>query len=116
MAPRSDAAVSIEDIRQGDIGNFVLDELHDGLRPVAGGEKRLPTLLLYDEKGLGLFEDISYLDEYYLTNAEIEILQEHAAELAAFIPQGCVILELGAGYGFKAPFALCDTTDEALSG
>lgn len=97
MAPVSHAAVRIEDIRRNDIGDFVLNELHDGLRPVAGGEKRMPTLLLYDEKGLGLFEDISYLDEYYLTNAEIEILEKNAAELAALIPHGCVILELGAG-------------------
>lgn len=99
MAPIPDAAVWIEDIRRNDIGDFVLDDLRDGLKPVAGGEKRLPTLLLYDERGLRLFEDISYLDEYYPTNAEIEILQKHAAELATFIPQGCVILELGAGYG-----------------
>ncbi|KAL8944346.1 MAG: hypothetical protein Q9216_000531 [Gyalolechia sp. 2 TL-2023] len=97
MAPIPDATVWIEDIRQNDIGDSVLDELRNGLRPVAGGEKRLPTLLLYDEKGLGLFEDISYLDEYYPTNAEIEILRKHAAELATLIPQGCTILELGAG-------------------
>ncbi|KAL8933764.1 MAG: hypothetical protein Q9211_005596 [Gyalolechia sp. 1 TL-2023] len=97
MASIPDAAVCIDDIRQNDIGDFVLDELRDGLQPLAGREKRLPTLLLYDEKGLNLFEDISYLDEYYVTNAEMEILRKHAAELATLIPHGCIILELGAG-------------------
>ncbi|KAL8830323.1 MAG: hypothetical protein Q9170_005780 [Blastenia crenularia] len=97
MVHNFDTATCIEDIRQNDIGSSVLDELHQGLRPEAGKEKRLPTLLLYDEKGLKLFEDISYLDEYYPTNAEIEVLQKYAIEIVASIPQDCVILELGAG-------------------
>ena len=42
------------------------------LNPGKGKERKMPTLLLYDEQGLKLFEDITYLDEYYLTNAEIE--------------------------------------------
>ncbi|KAL9597119.1 MAG: hypothetical protein Q9219_005341 [cf. Caloplaca sp. 3 TL-2023] len=91
------ATVWIEDIRQDDFSSSVLDEIRSGLRPAAGAEKTLPTLLLYDEQGLKLFEDISYLEEYYPTNAEIEVLQDHVEEIAASVPQGCVILELGAG-------------------
>ncbi|KAL8706000.1 MAG: hypothetical protein Q9201_000884 [Fulgogasparrea decipioides] len=89
--------VRIEDIRRTEVGLSILDELHDQLRPQNGGERKLPTLLLYDEKGLKLFEDISFLGEYYLTNAEIEILQQHATIIASLIPRGCVILELGSG-------------------
>jgi uncharacterized SAM-dependent methyltransferase len=51
----------------------VLKDIRKGLRPNDGGEKQLPTLLLYDEAGLRLFEQITYLPEYYLTNAEIEV-------------------------------------------
>lgn len=36
----------------------------------------------YDEMGLQLFDEITHLDEYYLTNAERKILQHHADELA----------------------------------
>ncbi|KAL8921218.1 MAG: hypothetical protein Q9208_005829 [Pyrenodesmia sp. 3 TL-2023] len=97
MVPIVDGNVMIEDIRHNDIGPSIIDQIYDGLHPRAGGEKRLPTLLLYDEKGLQLFEEISYLDEYYLTNVEIELLQEHAINLATMVPEGCIVLELGSG-------------------
>lgn len=56
----------------------------------------LPTMLLYDEKGLQLFERITYNPHYYLTNSEIEILRNNAAELASEI-QDSTIIELGSG-------------------
>ncbi|ODV92841.1 hypothetical protein CANCADRAFT_94337 [Tortispora caseinolytica NRRL Y-17796] len=58
---------------------------------------QLPTLLLYDEKGLQLFEDITYVSEYYLTNAEIEILKTESEEIAFRIPDGSTLVELGSG-------------------
>lgn len=66
----------IIDIRTGATDFDLLQDIKRGLRPEIGGEKRLPTLLLYDEAGLRLFEKITYLDEYYLTNAEIEVSLE----------------------------------------
>ncbi|KAL8964816.1 MAG: hypothetical protein Q9183_004202, partial [Haloplaca sp. 2 TL-2023] len=95
--------VHLEDVRQNEVGLSILDELHDQLRPQDDGEKKMPTLLLYDEKGLKLFEDISYLDEYYPTNAEIEILQKNAMAIANLLPEGCTVLELGSGYGSTIP-------------
>ncbi|KAL8712928.1 MAG: hypothetical protein Q9220_002786 [cf. Caloplaca sp. 1 TL-2023] len=97
MVQNSKTAVSVEDIRSNDVEHSILDGIHRKLRPENGVEKQLPTLLLYDERGLKLFEDISYLEEYYLTNAEIEVLHSHATEIAAMIPDGCAILELGSG-------------------
>ena len=47
--------------------------------------------------GLKLFEDITYLDEYYLTNAEIETLTLHASGIAARLPDGIQLVELGSG-------------------
>ena len=41
----------------------------------------LPTVILYDEPGLKLFEKITYLDEYYLTNCEIAILKTKSDEI-----------------------------------
>lgn len=52
---------------------------------------------LVAEKGLKLFEAITYLDEYYLTNAEIEALTKHADALAEHIPAGARVIELGSG-------------------
>lgn len=66
-------STEIIDIRSDTTGSDILQAIKEGLRPANGGEKRLPTLLLYDEAGLRLFEKITYLEEYYLTNAEIEV-------------------------------------------
>jgi L-histidine Nalpha-methyltransferase / hercynylcysteine S-oxide synthase len=87
----------IIDIRH-DTANFdILNGIKQGLRPTEGGEKTLPTLLLYDEAGLRLFEKITYLEEYYLTNTEIEVLETYAERMAERIPSGSILVELGSG-------------------
>ena len=90
--------VSITDIRRNGLNYALLDEFRNKLNSKNGEEKQLPTLLLYNEEGLKLFEDITYLDEYYVTNAEIEVLTNHASEIASRIPSGTMVIELGSGY------------------
>lgn len=87
----------IIDIRAGKTKLDILRDIKNGLRPQNGGEKTLPTLLLYDEAGLRLFEKITYLEEYYLTNAEIEVLEAYADRIAERIRPGSVVVELGSG-------------------
>lgn len=96
--PNGHSDVSIFDIRQGEFDFSLVEDIHKQLDAGAGQAKRLPTLLLYDEQGLKLFEDITYLDEYYLTNAEIEVLTNHADEIAQHICAGSIVVELGSGY------------------
>jgi uncharacterized SAM-dependent methyltransferase len=88
----------IIDIRVDTAQSDILADIQKGLRPEAGGEKKLPTLLLYDEAGLRLFEAITYLDQYYLTNAEIEVLENYADQIAQRVQPGSVLVELGSGY------------------
>jgi L-histidine Nalpha-methyltransferase / hercynylcysteine S-oxide synthase len=38
------------------------------------------------------------LDEYYLTNNEIEVLKRSAADIASQIPAGAAVIELGSGF------------------
>ncbi|KAF2020110.1 hypothetical protein BU24DRAFT_341702 [Aaosphaeria arxii CBS 175.79] len=97
MAIVAAAKVPVLDIRVGATEFDILKDIKAGLRPNDGGEKKLPTLLLYDEAGLRLFEKITYLDEYYLTNAEIEVLEANADRIAQHIEPGSVVLELGSG-------------------
>jgi uncharacterized SAM-dependent methyltransferase len=40
---------------------------------------------------------ITYLDEYYLTNDEIALLESHSAEIARYVPSGSMVIELGSG-------------------
>jgi uncharacterized SAM-dependent methyltransferase len=91
------ARTKIIDIRVNTAKSDILADIKKGLRPEDGGEKQLPTLLLYDENGLRKFEQITYCDEYYLTNAEIEVLETYAGQMAERIPSDSIVVELGSG-------------------
>lgn len=55
--------------------------LHDEvLHGLLGTPKILPPKLFYDAEGARLFERICTLDEYYLTRAELEILESLEAQ------------------------------------
>ncbi|EFX04429.1 duf323 domain containing protein [Grosmannia clavigera kw1407] len=88
--------VDIIDIRRGELEINLKQEIFSSFSP-EDGPRALPTLLLYDEKGLQLFEQITFLEQYYLTNYEAAILEASAASIAAKIPQGAMVLELGSG-------------------
>jgi uncharacterized SAM-dependent methyltransferase len=68
-------------------------------------KRTLPTLLLYNERGLRLYDDITTeAPEYYLFAAEEDILKTHADEIVQAmhsregeVSPGEVVLELGAG-------------------
>ncbi|EEP75506.1 conserved hypothetical protein [Uncinocarpus reesii 1704] len=91
------AGVDIIDIRRSNFNHSLAKEVLDGLRAKDGSQRSLPTLLLYDTEGLRLFEEITYLDEYYLTNAEIEVLTSHAAGIVERVPENAQLVELGSG-------------------
>ena len=98
MAPARDLSnvVEIYDIRRGKDESSLREEILKGLtKPL--GQKNLTTILCYDEPGLKIFEDITYLEEYYLTNAEIDVLHAYSCRLADRIEPGSIIVELGSG-------------------
>ncbi|KAJ3109264.1 hypothetical protein HDU97_007758 [Phlyctochytrium planicorne] len=69
--------------------------------------RSIPTLVLYDDKGLDLFDQITYLEEYYLTNAEIQIFNNYADEIIAkCVEDGGILVELGVGSMRKTKFLL----------
>lgn len=57
------AKTRIIDIRADGAHFDLIKDIKEGLRPKDGGEKKLPTMLLYDEAGLRLFEKITYCEE-----------------------------------------------------
>lgn len=62
--------------------------------------KELVPKWLYDERGSELFDQITRLTEYYPTEAEREILLEHAGEIIA-TADADTIVELGSGTSDK---------------
>jgi dimethylhistidine N-methyltransferase len=83
-------------------------ELHD-LHPtpadltaevLAGLRRRpraIPPKFFYDARGSQLFDAITQTPEYYPTRTEIAILRDHAAEIAARVGTGSVLVEPGSG-------------------
>jgi L-histidine N-alpha-methyltransferase len=86
------------------------DDLEKALRlDVAAGltaePKRLPPKWFYDERGSGLFEEITRLEEYYPTRRERAILAQRAPDIAE-ATRARILVELGAGSGEKTRLLL----------
>ena len=64
--------------------------------------KHIPSKHLYDARGSELFQQITRLPEYYLTNCEIEILRNQTEKIGQHV-KGVPfnLVELGAGYSEK---------------
>lgn len=100
------------------------EEVWEGL---ARPQKALSPKWLYDEAGSELYERITALPEYYPARTELGILEAHAAELAAAVGAGVLVLEPGAGSGRKTELLLealerpagyvpIDISEDALAG
>ncbi|CAL5873377.1 uncharacterized protein PFLUO_LOCUS7651 [Penicillium psychrofluorescens] len=115
-AVRTEDAVEIVDIHQSDMDFSLADEIYSQIDPPAGTPRSFPTLLLYDAKGLKLFEKITYLDEYYLTNTEIEVLTANAKRIVERIPKNAQVVELGSGNLRKVEILLreCERTKKPV--
>ena len=86
----------------GDVDNGVPAAIISGLsRPTH--QRTLPTLLLYTETGLRIYDELTTkATEYYLFGAEEDILKKHGNEIIrAMHSRGCIegesVVELGAG-------------------
>jgi dimethylhistidine N-methyltransferase len=87
-----------------------LDEILAGL---SQSPKDLPPKYFYDEAGCALFERICALPEYYLTRAELQLMERHIGAIAAFVGSGVRLIEFGSGSGRKTR-SLIEATRPAL--
>jgi len=63
--------------------------------------KQIEPKFFYDDRGSQLFEEICNQPEYYLPDAEREILEAHRAAIIEALGDGCVLIEPGAGSAAK---------------
>ncbi len=73
----------------------------DVARGLTANPKRLPSKYFYDEVGSALFDTITKLPEYYLTNAEAEILSDWGWQIVRLLDAPVDFLELGSGSAIK---------------
>jgi dimethylhistidine N-methyltransferase len=79
----------------------VSDFLSDVIAGLSSEPRTLPCKYFYDERGAALFQKICELPEYYITRAEIDILDRHRAEIAAHLGPRISLIGLGTGSGTK---------------
>ena len=89
----------VEEIILSDFGRAVIEGL-------SARHKAIPACYLYDLRGSQLFEDITFLPEYYPTRTETALLRGHAADLARITGRGSPIVEFGAGSATKTPLLI----------
>jgi len=73
----------------------------DVVKGLSASPKSLPSKYFYDESGSELFDEITQLDEYYLTRTETQIMQQFSTEMAAEIGPRALLIELGSGSSEK---------------
>ncbi|KAF6813821.1 hypothetical protein CSOJ01_04386 [Colletotrichum sojae] len=100
------------DIGGTQMSTSILKDLHRLFVEVAsgcGGGGQHPTMpdeLLYNDEGLAIWADIIFTPQFYQTRDEIRLFEKNSPEIATFIPDGAVMIDLGAGDMRKVNFLL----------
>ena len=68
--------------------------------------RTLPCKYFYDARGAALFQKISELPEYYLTRAELQILDRYCGDIARALGPNIELIGLGTGAGTKTRILL----------
>ena len=88
---------NIIDIRRDCSTNSLAEKIRNGLHRGIGEEKCLPSLTLWDDRGLELFEKVTHLPDYYLSWMEREILHQSCHDIAQSIDPDTMLVDLGCG-------------------
>ncbi|MDX2092585.1 MAG: L-histidine N(alpha)-methyltransferase [Kofleriaceae bacterium] len=81
-------------------------EIDEVLCGLGASIKHLPCKLLYDAKGAALFERITGVEDYYLTRAELALLEAKLPAIAAIVGPHARVIEPGSGAGRKTRMLL----------
>lgn len=85
---------------------LALEAIDDVIAGLRAPSKHLPCRLLYDAKGAELFEQITGVDDYYLTRAELALLGDRLHDVAAMVGPHARVIEPGSGAGRKTRLLL----------
>lgn len=79
----------------GDVGDQLATILKQAYDPK--NKPTLPDELLYDDRGLFLWNEIIWSREFYQTHDEIALFDAHADAIVARMQAGVTMIDLGAG-------------------
>ena len=81
-------------------------EIHEIVAGLSQPQKTISPKYFYDERGSRLFDKITELPEYYLTDAELEIMRANVSEMAALVGKTASLIEFGSGSSLKTRILL----------
>jgi L-histidine N-alpha-methyltransferase len=82
------------------------DELASIIEGLRRPQKVISPKWFYDETGSQLFDDITRLPEYYLTDTELGIMERYIDEMTGCIGANASLIEFGAGSSLKTRLLL----------
>jgi dimethylhistidine N-methyltransferase len=82
------------------------DDLEVIIAGLSQPRKSISSKYFYDEVGSKLFEDITRLPEYYLTNTELAIMEACVEEIAGLAGPQASLIEFGSGSSMKTRLML----------
>jgi len=85
------------------VKNSEISEILSGL---SATQKRISPKYFYDERGSQLFDEITQLPEYYLTNTELGIMRDNIDEIVALVGKQASLIEFGSGSSLKTRILL----------
>ncbi len=80
------------------VSNAAISEIVDGL---SSEQKQISPKYFYDERGSQLFDEITRLPEYYLTNTELGIIRDNIDEMVTLVGKQASLIEFGSGSSLK---------------
>ena len=80
--------------------------LADAIDGLSRTDKSLPSKYFYDEEGSRLFDEITRLEEYYLTRTEESIMRRCGREIANALGPEVLLIEYGSGSSAKTRILL----------
>jgi len=81
-----------------EVSSTEISEIVDGL---SAAQKQISPKYFYDERGSQLFDEITRLPEYYLTNTELGIMRDNIGEIVELVGKQASLIEFGSGSSLK---------------
>jgi len=81
-------------------------ELSEILTGLSAEQKQISPKYFYDERGSQLFDAITELPEYYLTNTELGIMRDNIDEIVTMVGKQASLIEFGSGSSLKTRILL----------
>ena len=86
--------IQLHDIRRQATAQSLVPSILSGLK---AEDRESPSLLLWNDRGLSLFDAVLESPDYYLATREWSLLRETVDKIVSSISSGDRLIELGAG-------------------